>query len=231
MNTLVSVVVLFIIVVVALGIVITIGRPIIDAAVKTSDVKGAEDDLHFIDEYLRTVAREGKDSLRIYKFSSAKSFQSVPGEDAIEFSTQISVPLIDYLTRSFSGNFVYISGGDVSCQQKDGDGDGTTDLVAENGRIKAVFKKVSSTVDTGNILMQFTDKTNNVTAFVGNSSILIDEDASTSVGAGYTEIGRTGNNLPVCYVHAFVNSTLDYDVFYKLYAGADFIVVEVRNIN
>ncbi|MEK6888407.1 MAG: hypothetical protein AABX14_05685 [Candidatus Aenigmatarchaeota archaeon] len=231
MNTLLSVAILLVIVFVAILLVLTIGRPTFDSAIKTADVKGAEDDLHFIDQYIRTVAREGRYAFRNYKFTSSKHFESIPGEDAIQFSTDTPVSLIDFMTRSFSGNYVYIAGADVNCLQKDGDGDGTTDLVAENDRLKAVFKKISSgTIDTSQIIMQVTDKTNNVTTYVGNSSILIDENPATSVGTGYTEIGNTGLRLPLCQVHAFVNSTIDYDVYYKLYAGADFLVIEVRNI-
>ena len=226
----IALVILLLIVVAAMSLALYIGRPIIDSTIKTSDIKGAQNDLQFIDDYIRTVSREGKDAVRIFKFSSAKEFESIPGEDAIQFSTVSSIQLVDYFTRSFSGNFAYISGNDVQCQEKDGDGDGVTDLVAENNYIKSVFKKAAGALNTSEIIMQITDKTNNVTVFVGNSSIMIDEDPSTSNGAGYTEISWAGTNRPLCQVHAYVNSTVKYDIYYKLYAGADFLTVEVRNI-
>ncbi len=230
MNTMLSVAILLLIVLVAAGLVLTIGNPIIDMTLRTADIKDAEDDMHVIDNYIRTVAREGKDAVRVFKFSSPKSFESMPGEDAIQFSAE-SIQLFDYLTRSFSGNFVYVSGANVQCQEKDGNGDGVTDLVAENDKIKAVFKKVSSgAIYTDSILQQIIEKTNNVNISVGNSSVVINEDASTSSGEGYTEISQSGVNLPLCQVHAFINTTLDYDVYYKLYSGADFLAVEVRNI-
>ena len=226
----IALVVLFLIAVIGMAVALSIGRPAIDSAVKTSDIKGAQSDMQFIDEYIRTAAREGKDSMRIFKFSSAKEFESIPGEDAVQFSTLSTVQLVDHFTRSLSGNFVYISGNDVQCQEKDGDGDGAADLVAENSYVKAVFKKINGAINTGQILVQLTEKTNNATVFVGNSSILIDEDPSTSSGTGYTEISKSGTSLPLCQVHAYVDSSLSYDVYYKLYAGADFVSVEVRNI-
>lgn len=231
MNTMLSIALLLILVVMAMTLVLSLGKPIIDATIKTTEIKGAEDDLHFIDDYIRTVAREGKDSLRTFKFSSPKSFESIPREDAIQFTTE-SVSLIEYFNRIFSGNFVYIAGNNVQCQERDGDGDGTTDLVAENDKIRAVFRRVTATsaLNTSSILTRLTDKTNNVNISIGNSSIVINEDYSTSSGVGYTEIGRSGLNLPVCQVHLFVNTTIDYDVYYKLYAGADFLVIEVRNV-
>src|SRR3989344_2178768 len=223
MESILSVVVLIMIAVISIGIALSIGRPIIDGTVKTADIKNAQDDLQTIDDYIRNVVREGKDAVRIFKFSSPKDFKSVPGEDAIQ--------IVEYFTRSISGNIVFISGNDVNCVQKDGNGDDVDDLVAENSRITAVFKKVSSgTLKTDLLITRLVDKTNNVTVFIGNSSVVINEDYSTATGTGYTEISNAGTNLPVCQIHAFVNSTLDYDIYYKLYAGADFIVMEVRNI-
>ena len=70
MNTLVSVAILLVIVFVAILLVLAIGRPTFDSAIKASDIKGAEDDLHFIDEYIRTTAREGRYAFRNYKFST-----------------------------------------------------------------------------------------------------------------------------------------------------------------
>ena len=231
-STILSVIVLFLIVVIGVSVVLNIGTPVVSSAVKTTEIKNAEGDLHFIDNYIITVAREGKDSMRIFKFSSPKSFESIPGEDAIQFSTETDVNFIEYLNRKISGNFVYVSGSNVNCQSKDGDGDGTIDLVAENDRIKVVFKSVpvDTAIVTDRLLLQITEKTNNMTTYVGNSSIVINEDPSTSVGVGYSEISNSGVNLPVCQIHAFVNSTLDYDIYYKLYAGADFLSAEVRNI-
>ncbi|MBI4174190.1 MAG: hypothetical protein HY517_00970 [Candidatus Aenigmarchaeota archaeon] len=231
-STVLSVILLFVIVVIAVGMVLSIAQPVADSAVKQTEIKNAEDDLHFIDNYITTVAREGKDSARIYKFSSPKSFESIPGEDAIEFTTDADINVIDYLSRKMSGNFVYVSGDNVNCQEKDGDGDGTIDLVAENDKIRAVFRQVAldTAIVTDRLLLQITEKTRNITTYVGNSSIVINDDPSTSVGVGFSRLSRDGVNLPLCQVHAFVNSTVDYDVYYKLYAGADFLVVEVRNI-
>lgn len=232
MNTMLSIALLLIMLLIAIFLVLSIGNPTIDAAVKAVDFKSAEDDLHFIDDYIRAVAREGKDATRAFDFASPKAFESVPREDAVQFSSEGSSALIEYFTRVFSGNFVYIGGSNVQCQERDGDGDGTTDLVAENDKMRAVFRRVTanSPLNTSSILLRLADKTNNVNISVGNSSIVINEDYSTASGVGYTEIGRSGTNLPVCVVHLFVNSTLDYDVYYKLYAGADFLVIEVRNI-
>lgn len=231
-NTMLSVAILLILIVMTIFLVLSIGNPIVDAAVKATEFKSAEDDLHFIDDYIRSAAREGKDATRVFSFTSPKAFESIPREDAIQYSAEGVSSVVEYFSRIFSGNFVYIGGNNVQCQERDADGDGTTDLVAENEKIRAVFRRITATsaLNTSSVLTRLMDKTNNVNISIGNSSIVINEDYSTSSGVGYTEIGRSGLNLPVCQVHLFVNSTLDYDVYYKLYAGADFLVIEVRNI-
>ncbi len=228
MSNLLSAAVLFLISIIAIALVLGMGIPIVNSAREATELKDAESDLHFIDTYVKTVAREGKDSVRIFKFTSPKQFESIPGEDAIQYSMETQTNFIDYLTRSFSGSFAYISGSNVDCIEKDGDGDGITDLVAENDKIIAVFKKVSGTVDTGEVISQITRKFDNTTVYVGNSSIVIDGDPSTSVGSGYTEISHHGYRLPLCQVHVSVDGNINYDVFYKLYAGADFFVTEIR---
>ncbi len=232
MNTVLSVAILFVIVILGMTVVLNVGGPAISAAVKSSEIKDAETDLRFIDDYIVTVAREGKDAARVFRFTSPKEFETVPGEDAIQFSTESGANFMDFMSRTITGNFVYVSGNNVNCQEKDGDGDGTIDLVAENDKVKAVFRKVAvdTAIVTDRLFLQVTEKTNNITTYIGNSSIVINENPGTSVGVGYSELSKSGINLPLCQVHAFVNTTIDYDIYYKLYSGADFLVVEVRNI-
>ncbi len=228
MSNLLSAAVLLLISIIAIALVLGMGLPVINSAREAAELQGAEADLHFIDTYVRTVAREGKDSVRIFSFTSSKMFESIPGEDAIQYSMETQTNFLDYLTRSFSGSFAYIAGSNVDCIEKDGDGDGVVDLVAENDKLRVVFKKISGTVDTGEVISQMVRKFDNTTVYVGNSSIVIDENPSTSVGSGYTEISKHGYELPLCQIHVAVEGIIDYDVFYKLYAGADFIVTEVR---
>ncbi len=229
MEDMVSIALLFLIVIITVGIVIGISNPIIQTTIKSSDVSSAENDLNFINNYIRTVANEGEGSTRAFNFNSPKTFSSIPGEDAVQFLVE-KTSFIDYLTRSVSGNLIYVAGSNVNCQETDGNGDNETDLVAENDKIKVSFRKVNGNIDTTNLLLEALQKTNGEKIYVGNFSVIINDDSSSAKGTGYTEISNSGKNLPLCQIHAYVNSTVDYDVYYKLYSGADFIVVEVRHI-
>lgn len=229
MEDMISIALVFLIVIVTVGLVIGLSNPIIQTTTKSADIRGAESDLISLDNYIRTVVREGKDSTRVFNFESPKTFTALAGEDAIQFRID-QTNFIDYLTRTASGDLVYVAGSNVDCTQSDGNGDGVTDLVAENDKLKAVFRMDNGRVDTTNILEEALQKSNGDKIYIGNFSIAIDGDGATANGTGYTEILTQGRNLPACTIHAYVNSTIQYDVYYKLYAGADFLVVEVRHI-
>ena len=211
----------FLISIAAIGVVVSIGMPVISSASESTEIKNAQDDMKFVDDYIRSVAAEGRDAVRIYKFSSPKSFQTLPGDDVVQYSKEVKTSFVQYLTRTITGDLLSMSGNNVNCAD-----DGTY-YVLENDKLAAYFRKINGTIDTADIIYKIVQKTNNATVFVGNSSILVD---GSSAGVGYTQIS-SGLRLPACQLHAAVNSTVNYDVYYRLYAGADFLVVDVRNIS
>jgi flagellin-like protein len=232
-SELLTLIILFAIVVTAIVIVIVTSQPTVETALSSTDIKNAENILKTIDDNIREVAREGPNSTRVVAFTAPKRFETIPEEDAVQFSTTSGI--FEYLTRVFSNNFVYIAGSDVRCAQEDGDNDGDNDLVLENQRIKGVFLSVAKSTpyasyDTASTLLRVVEKTGNNTIIFTNTSVVIDDNLLTTSGNGYSEISSSGQALPSCQVHFFMNSTVDYDIYYKLYAGADFFVVEVRNI-
>ena len=182
---------------------------------------------------MREVAADGAGSARIISFVAPRGFESVDEEDAVQFYVEVSG--LDYLSRTLNGDIIYIGGNDVNCERKDGDKDGDNDLVLENSFLKAVFNATEKAaplqqLNTANNIVSVTEKTGNTTVRFANTSFVLGGDASTSAGTGYSEIRRQDSSAPLCDVHFFVNSTVDYDIFYRLYAGADFLSVEVRNI-
>ena len=125
---------------------------------------------------------------------------------------------------------MYISGNDVDCYENG-------NITMENSYLKAVFQRVDqssplSSINTANNILALEEKTYNTYIYPENTSILIDDDPSTAYGTGYSELSGSGKGLPVCQVHFYVNSSAtSYDVYYILYAGADFLVIDVRNVN
>lgn len=231
-----SYVLLFAVVILAISLVLTQGKPVVDSATGSINIKNAEQAMKGIENAIEQVAAEGTNSSRIIVFTIPGRIESIPGENSIQFETEINSNAAgDYFSRAKNGGIIAIYGNDVSCSEKDGNNDGTKDLVLENTFVTAVFTKTNRTASLGAIntqsnIIQMTEKTGNKTIIFSNSSIIIDDSGATSSGTGYSEILKTGLALPSCTAHFYINSTLKYDIYYELYAGADFITAEVRNI-
>ena len=223
-------------IVLGISIILLNSRPIIEDATTAVSLKNAENIMQSIDNAIMEVASEGSNSSRIITFFAPGEFISVPLENGIEFKKKIvSDSGADYFSRSVRNNVVFVGGNDVFCNEIDANNDGNTDLVAENSFLRVVFRKVAKTnplqtLDTSYNIIQAVEKTGNTTVNFVNSSVVIDNNLSTYRGNGFSEILRTGEALPVCTIRFFVNSTVQYDIIYKLYTGADFFVAEVRNI-
>jgi hypothetical protein len=225
MNPLVSSMLLIVIVIIAFGIILGIGNPVIEEAKDYSEMLDAERILTYLDNYIKEVSTEGYGASRILKINTnARDFRVIPEEDAVQYKTTMPSELFEYFSRQKTGNLLRISGSDVDCSN-------TSDTITlENTFLKVVFNKTDTNIDTTTAILNMTEKTLDQTLTFVNTSIVIDDDSSTSSGTGSMELIRSGTNLPMCQVHAYVNSTLDYDVFYTLYAGADFLVIDVRSI-
>ncbi len=235
-NMIVGFIMVFAIAIGAMFLVLNLGKPVIDTAKGSSEIKNAEIIMRLVDNYMREVAREGNGSVRKYAFAAPKRFEILKGEDAVVFEGETPSALFDFNTRTKKENLLYITGNDVGCSEADGNSDSATDLILENGYVRFVLNRTAraspfSNIDTNYAMLNITMKTTGVSIQPVNSSIYIDDNSSSSYGNGYSELLRTGTNLPFCTAHFFVNaSAVDYDVYYRLYAGADFLTVYVRNI-
>lgn len=235
MNPIISSALLFMIVVGAWVLILNIGASIIESATASIDIREAERTLSYINNMISEVVDEGSGASRVFKFSGKGEYQSIPEEDIIEYKRFSITPPFDYFSRKFIGNIIRVSGNDVDCYESDVNNDGSTDLVMENSFLLVGFQKIDKTnplapIDTKDNILYIKEKTNNISVIPVNSSIVIDEDTSTSYGNGYSELLRKDNDLPRCVAHFFVNSTVSYDIYYELYAGADFLLIEVRNV-
>jgi len=230
MNPIISTVLLILIVIVAWGFVLNVGLPAIEGTKTTLSLSDAEKSMKILGNYIVEVASEGVGATRVFK-STGGEFNAIPEEDSIEFRAETNG--IDYFSRVVSGNIMRISGSDVNCYEEDIDNDGVNELILENSFLKIGFQKVSKTspyqqINTEKNIVFMEEKTKNTVILPVNSSIVINDVESTSLGNGYSEILKSGFNKPLCTVHVFVNSTASYDVYYTLYAGADFVVIDVK---
>lgn len=225
MDNMVEYIMVIAIVIIGVGMVLVIGTPVVDKVKGNLEFRNSEDFFLTLDKAVNEVSNEGEGSSRIIK-SSSGDFRVSEKEDLIEFYQRTSV--FDYLTRKLSGNAVFIAGADTKCYEKDMNNDGIVDLVMENSYLTAVLSKINGTYSTsGNVLLM---RNGNSTVIPVDSSVVVDGNPSTSAGTGYSYLERIGNELPKCRARFFMNSTIDYDIYYTLYSGADFLVVDVKNI-
>lgn len=227
MNPLFAVAFMVLIFVIAAGVVLNVGFPAVDQAAGVSKFDSAIGTMKLLDNAIREVAMEGKGAKRLIKFSSPGEFEVIPQEDAVQFKMR-GPQIIEYLSRKLAGTIAQIGGSDVSCSD-------SGNLTLENTFLRFDIRRVpqvapNSAIWTNESIMFIREKGSNTAVTPVNSSIIIDGDSTTLNGTGYSEILRKGNDLPSCTAHVFVNSTVLYDVYYTLYAGADFIVMDVRNV-
>lgn len=227
MNELLSYVLLVLIMMFVIAVVVEIGLPIVQSTQQSVRYEEAVTDLKMIDNYVREVSAEGSGSTRLMKFDSKGNSEVIKGEDAIQMEIPAQLEIISYFSRKISGNTAYISGNDVSCNDE-------TNLTLENSYLRIDFNKIypESAINTEKNILLINEKTTGNTIYPVNSSVIIDNNPATAYGTGYSEIPKAGKALPVCYAKFYINSTagIKYEIVYKLYAGADFVVAEVHNI-
>jgi len=210
-----------------IALVLIIGAPILEQIKISAEMINTEQSMQLLDRTIQDVASEGFGSRRIIKIDGPYSL--LENENVIEKKFSYS-PGFDYLTRKISENFAWIAGNDVSCNE--GTVSGKQAYILENSYIYAALEKQNILIDTDSIIIQLREKTTNKTIVPIESKIIIDNNTATSSGNGTSALLRSGYSLPACSTVYHVNSTanISYDIFYTLYAGADFLALEVTNI-
>lgn len=229
MNPLVSVMIVTLFIMIAMGIVLVSGKPLIAKAEAATSLREAEGIMAQLNNYIRQISSEGAGSSRKITINSKDgSFEVSSSQDSIIYKLE-GPPFYDYLSRKNVGDIYFIGGGDVDCYESG------NHLIMENSRINASFQLIGSpdywdSIDTSSNIEMLRQKDAGLTVYIVNSSVLVNDIAQTGYGNGYSEILKTGTKLPFCVVHFHVNSSYGkpYDIYYTLFNGADFIVQEVR---
>jgi hypothetical protein len=219
----ISWVIVLVLVIIGIAVVLSSGFPVIETSKSSVALAEAEHFLSQLDSAISEVAQEGIGSSRLLRVPPG-DYRLI--DSGVEFRTIGSS--FEPLSRRLSGSLVAIGGSDATCA---GEPYGVTPAYRlENSFIRAYLQQQSASVDTKSNVLAIQSKHNNLTIEPADTSIVIDGQAASSAGSGFSELLREGSGQPYCRVRYFVNGTRSYDVFYTLYAGADFLQVEVRNI-
>jgi Tfp pilus assembly major pilin PilA len=225
MDQMLAYIIIILFAIVGIVSVLNLGLPAVQSTQDMVQYSEAQRDMKIINNYITEVAAEGPGSSRLLKYDSKSQMDVIKDEEAVQFMMPSGAEIVSHLSRKISNNIIYISGNDVSC-------DSGGNLSMENSYLRVEFQKISGTINTQNNILLINEKTNGNIIYPINTSVLIDGNPATAYGTGYSELANEGSNLPVCYASFYVNSSagIKYNIVYKLYAGADFLVAEVHNI-
>lgn len=227
MNPVVSTMMVMLFVLTAMGLVINMSSDVIGKAQATSHIQEEESTMKHIKDYIYQVAAEGNGSSRILSMNIKEGYfeANVPKNTIVYYLDGPGV--LDYLSRKYDNGVYTISGNDVRCWKDD------SYFYMENSEIRLKFIRNGTPENwvsiKNDIIKNITQKDSDKNFNITNSSLIIDDDLTSEIGNGYTELLREERNLPFCRVHLFLNSSCcSYDVYYTLFSGADFFMQEVR---
>ncbi len=228
MSSLLSFAVIILIFVASAAIVLNYADEVVfsqAAGVTLSDAKRV---MRQIDDAITQVTAEGAGASRKLRMKSSSIIEVIPEENTIMTQLQLPLSFAQYLTFIADGNERTIAGGGVSCSD-------AGDIVMENPFLRVVFSKIGSpssmvAINTSVLLKSATIKPADLRVDFTDSAIKINQSTASINGTGYTELLRKNSNAPSCTTHAYVNGTYEYDAYYTLYSGADFLSVSIRNV-
>lgn len=216
MNVIVSWVLVTLLIISGISLVILTATPALDRSKDALELQLAESSLKELLRLLNEVASEGNGSSRTV---------SIPeGEWSLQNNTisyRISTDLMESGTREI-GKIEKISGSDASCKQED-------NFVMENAILRISLKRQNGEIASSGIL-EIHNKATGTAIRPEDSSIIIDGIEGTKTGTGFSMIEESSGAKCTIRYHIDSNAGIAYDVFYTLYAGADFLVVEVENV-
>ena len=214
---------------VAVIIVAQTGMPAIEKMQDVAAIDQAKDTLANLDKVIREVAAEGKSSTRVVPIQLKKGELYVDNEsDKIYYLIETEAQVISPRTKVQVGNLYFSSNANVEVQ------DNGTHFIMINEHEKIAFNKLGNASNFVSInasqLMTYMYLIDTGTYLDANLSIIVDNDPLQEAGNGYTAAETIGTGLMRGRIIAHVNQSVsDYDIYFTLEGGADFMQVEVRN--
>jgi len=239
-SALISMVIVILISVIAVGLVILVIMPTINKAKEAAILNEAKQNMHLIDDTIREVASEGLGSLRSLTFKSSGGEYKVNAPiNSIDFSYSVKYSTVQAGTFIQDGNLMISAGTNsrASVYNLSIPTDGTSQIVLENENLRVALHYNSSanaasqeTINTSRIVQFFNFISTGVNVTPSDSMITVDDFPDTAVGSGYSHIVRTGDHLASADAVVVVNTTrLYYEILYSLPSGADFVIVKIQN--
>ncbi|MCK4550829.1 MAG: hypothetical protein KAT91_02655 [Candidatus Aenigmarchaeota archaeon] len=214
---------------IAIIIVTQTGMPAIEKMQDAAAIDQAKDMLSNLDKVIKEVAAEGKSSTRVVSLQIKKGALYVDNEsDKIYYLIETEAEVISPRTKMTIGNLYFASNANVIVK------DNGTHFIMENEHEKIAFHKLGNTTSFVSInastVMDYMYLKDTGTYLPASLSVIVDNDPLQEAGNGYTMAEAIGTGLMRGRIIAHVNQSVsDYDIYFTLEGGADFLQVEVRN--
>lgn len=210
----------------AISIVLVSSTGILDEIKERSLYDKAKDQMGIIDSSVRLVSEEGRGSSRLVYINDGE-YNVNATSDTIRFAMETKSKIIPPGVARKEGNVLISTGADVKAY------DNGEELVIENGRFVFAAMKIGSEfapekIDTASLIKRFGPGGK---VKPKSSRLIVDDIETSSSGTGYTKIIQEGDMITKGTIVAHVKSTqVSYEIWYTLSSGADFVEIDVKNI-
>lgn len=212
------------------------GLPAVQELQATAAVDKMKSTLSELDSIIRAVAGEGQGSKRTVFISSEPGILTINGTaNTIIWELETTAPVISPRTSQQFGNLIV--GSNLEASVEEGNFTRVSPevpaFIMRNAHLDVYINRTGSPssqtpISTNALVLAIYNK--DLDSWLDNPGFLeisIDSQENSKSGTGYTQAEALGDNLPFGKVTAFMDTTyLDYNLFFILESGADFLTIE-----
>jgi len=218
---------------VGIGVVTQIAMPAIDKMKDSAAIDQSKLVLTKIDKALKEVVEEGEGSTRVVDINIKKGKIKIDADtDEIYYVLETETGSLSPRSQIQIGNLILSSSASVNASED------SNYIVLENEHLKCNFSKNGGTEDSfqsiniSQIINSVYMKDTGSTLDGNNITLKLETMDSLGVGSGYVILKDSGSELGRGVVIAHVNNSwVDYDLYFTLESGADFLEIYLRNYN
>ncbi|MBI3413203.1 MAG: hypothetical protein HY051_03930 [Candidatus Aenigmarchaeota archaeon] len=221
-------------VVTTVTLVITLGLPQLDRITESTLYLNVREGMNNLDKAIEKVASEGRGSVRIVPLEIRNGDFTIDDvNDLVKYEIETVSEIVSPRTAVQFGNLVIGSNADVNASEN------ATHYTLKNSRLQVTLRKFGSpssqtSVNTTELVQEIkvlsTNKTLPITPNRTVMQFLVNNDASSSSGTGFTTLHEAGTVLSQGNVSVYVNAASGpYTMDMILEAEADYITVLVKS--
>jgi type II secretory pathway pseudopilin PulG len=217
----ISAVIYVLVAVTAMVIILAATQPLIARMKDKAAFSKQKDTMTSLDDQISSVASEGAGSQRVVPVDISGGMIVVK-DNGLSYSLETESKVVEPGSNVQLGHLSISSGSDVSAYQTN------NSYILENSRVRFYFIKTNNLTDTGDIIQNVTLLSTNTNV---NGGFEFDVGDGTSCNSGSFTSMQEKHNVGSASVMAHINQTHIYDLVFTLDTDADFVKVDVENLN